>query len=290
MKNNILIILLLVLFFNFAVKSQTTSFLGFDHSTCSSPMLLSYTYTSSPLKIYKNGVEVYDFGYSRLALDLKFIDDSTGFLVYYQNVGGGFAPYTVVQKTSDYGNSWTLIGISDPGYKELYVINKNYAYLVCIPASIVEVTRCSDIDPPSDLVYPPSCSEFICDYYVVSDIYKLDTIMGESLCFSDSLIISVLNSSNDTIKYHINWSFIPVGIEELPDSKPQYIIYPNPAENKINIIGEAFVDGEIISIEGKKVKEFNSFTVDVDDLSEGVYIIKIQNSNQKTYSLKFCKI
>lgn len=293
MINNQICLLLLILFFNLSVKSQTDraiNFIGFNHPICTSPMLLSYTFTNSPLKILKNGVEVYDFGYDRYGYDLKFIDDSTGFLVYSQTIVGGLNfPYTVVLKTFDYGNSWTIIGISIPGYYDLYVINKNFAYLVSNPSHLVNVVRCSDIAPSSNLVYPPTCGQIVCDPDINADLYVTDTITGFSTCLIDSVSFSVLNSANDTITYHFNWMFIPVGVPEKEIGKEKLIIYPNPAESYINIENNNFIEGEILSIDGKKIKTFDTQKVDIEELDTGIYFIKIKRNKEDSCVLKFIK-
>ena len=134
--------------------SAQITFLGFDQPFCPDPMTNTYTYTnyssgsgSSAIygyKIFRNGTLAYSDGGSMsgalTCYDLKFINDSTGFIVIQS--GGG----VTLRKTSNYGVSWVNSGSTAPSYLGLYVLNQYFAYLVCAqsPSSQVFVARCSD--------------------------------------------------------------------------------------------------------------------------------------------------
>ncbi len=60
--------------------------------------------------------------------------------------------------------------------------------------------------------------------------------------------------------------------------KSDFTIYPNPASNKIQIDGE-FEVAEIYAQTGELVKTSKSNVVDLSDISEGVYFIKLDNSS-----------
>jgi hypothetical protein len=76
--------------------------------------------------------------------------------------------------------------------------------------------------------------------------------------------------------------------------KNSFNIYPNPAQNSINIKGLKNVSAdamvEIYSIIGVKVTElkYNYQAVDVSNLQRGVYLLKITDNN-KNYSQTFIK-
>jgi hypothetical protein len=268
------------------------SFLGFDQPLCASPMANTYTYVNTSTgggsgsingyKIYKNGTLVYteiggSMGSGQSCKDLVFINDSTGFLVGQS----GFGCY--VYKTLTYGTTWTSMGTGPSGYFGLYPVNLNYAYLVLCPNPYQFFTvRCSDIDFP---IWPP----FINDDTITADVYKMDTIFGNSLCNTDSLNIFITNSAGDTIDYHINIFSIPLGItvHSLPSNL--YTLYPNPSQSKITIEGDTFSKAEIYNVRGQKIMESNSKAIGVEELSKGIYFIRIIDSSGKVYNSKFVK-
>ncbi|MDD4149060.1 MAG: C10 family peptidase [Bacteroidales bacterium] len=68
-------------------------------------------------------------------------------------------------------------------------------------------------------------------------------------------------------------------------------IYPNPAQNKINITGIVNSNVGIYDIYGKLIKEFNnidSTILDISDMSDGVYFINISNT-EGVKTMKFVK-
>ena len=68
-------------------------------------------------------------------------------------------------------------------------------------------------------------------------------------------------------------------------------IYPNPAQNKINITGIIDSNIAIYDIYGKLIKEFSnidSTTINISDMSDGVYFINISNT-EGVKTMKFVK-
>ncbi|MDD4217604.1 MAG: C10 family peptidase [Bacteroidales bacterium] len=68
-------------------------------------------------------------------------------------------------------------------------------------------------------------------------------------------------------------------------------IYPNPAQNSINIIGIVNSNVVIYDIYGKLIKEFNNINgtnLDISDMSDGVYFINISNTDG-IKTMKFVK-
>lgn len=286
-----------------AIKiSAQVSFVGFDQPFCPDPMVNVYTYVNylcgTPtcphgFKVFKNGIQVNDIygtmGSAPTCLEMKFINDSTGFAVTVN----GYA--TSVLKTSNYGVTWTSIGSIPPvgysgvypGYWGLYIVNPNYAYLVAnvtYSSSTIVVCRASDID--YSWTYT---NQFILDDSINTNIYKTDTVFGNALCNIDSLNIFVTNPAGDTIDYHINLFSVPLGINELSDKQNPYIIYPNPSEGQINIRGDNFVSAEIFSTNGSKIKTCSSKNIDISTLSKGFYFIRIVDSGGRIHNSKFIK-
>jgi hypothetical protein len=62
------------------------------------------------------------------------------------------------------------------------------------------------------------------------------------------------------------------------------LVYPNPAKDKINIVGKNIKKVEIVNLNGQIVKSrtINSenYIIDVSDLSKGLYFIKINNGRE----------
>ena len=57
-------------------------------------------------------------------------------------------------------------------------------------------------------------------------------------------------------------------------------IYPNPATNNFTIETENDIKSvEIYSIQGQKVSTSNSKNIDVSNLSKGMYMVRIEDSN-----------
>lgn len=70
-------------------------------------------------------------------------------------------------------------------------------------------------------------------------------------------------------------------------------IFPNPTFDKIKIITDVTIDKvAVFNILGKKVLEYNSNrkVVDISDLSQGVYLLKIQFENLKTINKKVIRL
>ena len=82
------------------------------------------------------------------------------------------------------------------------------------------------------------------------------------------------------------WDEKYVGLNETEDNS--YInIYPNPANDKINIELKNEIKGNVVITNqlGQVVKEMNidgkELTIDVEDLTSGVYFINVSNQRMK---------
>ncbi len=84
-------------------------------------------------------------------------------------------------------------------------------------------------------------------------------------------------------------SFIqnPVGINEIEND--EFMVYPNPVNDKLNILtNENISNISVNDINGKTVLTGNSKSIDVSALSNGVYFVKIETAKGITNS-KFIK-
>jgi hypothetical protein len=103
-------------------------------------------------------------------------------------------------------------------------------------------------------------------------------------CYSDSTINYIIQFPCENI---VN------GIEKLAKSTPE-LIFPNPCNNKLTIINEetGFTRIKINDLYGKLLKEegfksINSYTLNLEDLLEGIYLISILNYKNEWQSFKF---
>ncbi|HEY0029375.1 MAG TPA: family 16 glycosylhydrolase [Bacteroidia bacterium] len=81
---------------------------------------------------------------------------------------------------------------------------------------------------------------------------------------------------------------IAVSVSPILENK-SYILSPNPAQDQITIGGGAFTKAEIYNIQGAKISENVSGTINIESLSKGIYIIKIIDLNGESHNSKFIK-
>ncbi|MCH3923735.1 MAG: T9SS type A sorting domain-containing protein [Bacteroidales bacterium] len=63
-------------------------------------------------------------------------------------------------------------------------------------------------------------------------------------------------------------------------------IFPNPAKSYINIYGENNPDVELYDIMGRRIKKEKGNKVNVEEIKEGVYILRIKDRNNNYYNQK----
>ena len=70
-------------------------------------------------------------------------------------------------------------------------------------------------------------------------------------------------------------------------------IYPNPTNNKINVISKEYIEGfYVYNIDGKQIKgsgnlSGNQVEIDVSMCSDGLYFIKVLLANDQFINSKF---
>ena len=82
-------------------------------------------------------------------------------------------------------------------------------------------------------------------------------------------------------------SEITTGIDEMNSNNQRSSIFPNPANEIINIEIKSqkikFYDAEIYNIQGKSIfmKQYKSSSrnIDISDFSKGIYLLKLKNEN-----------
>jgi hypothetical protein len=273
-------------------------FIGFDRSTCSEPMTNSYSYTNYSsggggsgtlygFTVYKNGIAVYGqsgtMGDGKSCVDLKFVNDSVGFIVTYSGNSSN-----TVWRTADYGQTWSLIGGGAPNYFGLYVINAETAYLVTqwdFPMQLY-VAKCSANAGESN-------GTFIYDQTITADIFKTDTVFASDLCGIDTLAIYLLNGV-DTVTYHINFLTMSNSIDsEVFNQENDSFVFPNPATNyfSLNQPLEDYLSVRLYSMNGSSVKLFNNKSISdnyfsLEGLTDGVYFLEITSKDNHSMMQK----
>jgi hypothetical protein len=121
--------------------------------------------------------------------------------------------------------------------------------------------------------------------YVTSDILLSDDLDGDG----DIDVIS----SNGKFPFTIwnNTSDIPLSIESQEEITVHIRVYPNPISNFLQIISpSAITSVEIYSFQGQKLASYtNQKKIDVRDLSNGLYFLKVKDEFGRLQTVKFIK-
>ncbi|MBN8695352.1 MAG: T9SS type A sorting domain-containing protein [Bacteroidetes bacterium] len=264
----------------------------FDPPICNYNIDYNYSYVNTPngYKILRNGIEIYgannSYNISLGCLALKFISNSTGFKITY--LAGSGTPYLIVEKTSNYGNTWLEIGRSLLPYDNFYIVNEHLGYLISSGGlNALRIVRCSDVEPPP---YPsPYFISLTGTTTGGQTLIKNDIIPGNSICPEDSLVIKCFgNGTSDTNKVVINLSY-----KEYIDNRPgdPFYIFPNPAKTDITINNIYFKQIDLINMQGIVVKTVYGYTheLKVHELANGLYVLRIVDLSDNSHYSKFIK-
>jgi N-acetylneuraminic acid mutarotase len=102
--------------------------------------------------------------------------------------------------------------------------------------------------------------------------------------FSIGLKGYIGTGQNDSTELNDFWEFNPLGvnIQEF-ENEIQLSIFPNPTEDRLQIISSHPVNIEIISTSGKIVESIDDskskFNIDVTKFAKGIYFVKANNNN-----------
>jgi hypothetical protein len=105
---------------------------------------------------------------------------------------------------------------------------------------------------------------------------------------------------NNTVSYTFN---VPVSfkavtasstdatltIEDIYPSHSRISVYPNPTANRIYIQGQNVLQAELFDLRGRKVKTTNHNQIDLSDVTNGSFILKVTTDNNNTKSFKIIK-
>jgi hypothetical protein len=95
----------------------------------------------------------------------------------------------------------------------------------------------------------------------------------------------------DTASIKINILDVDEGEDEetLSIANASAMIYPNPTDGIINIKMAEFKEATIYNLSGKRIMWSTDNCIDVSSLSEGVYIIKLENRSDDRFSTRLIK-
>ncbi|WP_034061350.1 InlB B-repeat-containing protein [Lacinutrix jangbogonensis] len=99
--------------------------------------------------------------------------------------------------------------------------------------------------------------------------------------------LSLVMDADKSITAIFNTTLSVEGFETL---KSEFKIYPNPVSNILNIkMSQDFNKAEVFNIQGQKVLESNTKTINVSNLAAGLYLIQIEDTNGATQTKRFIK-
>ena len=124
---------------------------------------------------------------------------------------------------------------------------------------------------------------------VKSDVAFME-IMSSSVRSSGDLLISAYDKYKQIYTIVCDRSAMPLNVDESMELRP-YSFYPNPATDVINIHYSPDVNVEKVEIYGMDGKlyheqNFNMETININSLSNGIYMMKVVLDNGNTYTDK----
>ena len=94
---------------------------------------------------------------------------------------------------------------------------------------------------------------------------------------------------SDLAIFTINLTDVDEEEETLSLADASEMIYPNPSDGIINIKMASFKEATIYNLSGKRIMRSTDNRIDVSALSEGVYIIKLENRSGDRFSTRLIK-
>ena len=94
---------------------------------------------------------------------------------------------------------------------------------------------------------------------------------------------------SDLAIFTINLTDVDEEEETLSLVDASEMIYPNPSDGIINIKMASFKEATIYNLSGKRIMRSSDNRIDVSALSEGVYVIKLENRSGDRFSTRLIK-
>jgi hypothetical protein len=275
-------------------KSQS---LGFKESECnivSNPNYYIENYQSSHwagYRIHHNGSVIAERvgfgGYSGKVL--RFIDDTTGFLIVQDYTGFFLEIYKIMN------DSVVLLGYIPhsnlDGDYDFFIVTRHTLYvesdIVPPNPNTLFISRFSDLLPQKNIVY----------YYpLTADTTVFDTVAGVPFCPDLNEINYRFKLAADTLNYKIRFK-----VDTLENTGkltiPGITLYPNPAHEVIRvraIPNETRGSIKILDNLGRSIKSIvmnssGDTEIFIGDLKQGIYYVILDN-NKTTKVFKLVKI
>ena len=118
---------------------------------------------------------------------------------------------------------------------------------------------------------------FVFDYYEITDSNGITNSSTNplSITMTENMIVEAIFTSTAGINDNINLDFI---------------VFPNPVSNLLNIqLNEEINNIEIFNLIGQKIIESNTKQINVSNLENGVYLIKVNTISNKSVTKRFVK-
>ena len=134
-----------------------------------------------------------------------------------------------------------------------------------------------------------------------AEAFSLDSESGELIVSTSSALdfettpsyslgIEVSDGAlSDVAIFTVNLTDVEEEEETLSLADASEMIYPNPTDGIINIKMNQFKEATIYNLSGKRIMRSTDNRIDVSSLSEGVYIIKLENSSGDRFSTRLIK-
>ncbi len=141
------------------------------------------------------------------------------------------------------------------------------------PNASIEITLQDNVDLHQVTLHKLQVSEGAKAYVNEVEIIPLSTVIN----FNDNNIVKVV-AADGTVK---NWTINFKNKAEIMEiDAKQCQIYPNPAKEILNIEIDATIEKcEIYNISGQLILESTQAKMNVGDLKQGIYLVKIMTSN-----------
>jgi len=120
--------------------------------------------------------------------------------------------------------------------------------------------------------------------------YSTDEAWDENQIYAFAIIH---DATTNMVKQACTSLESPAGVGDKTFNELNHILYPNPTTNIIKVKSEyteIFSSFELFDLVGNKVKELrNTNEMDIAELPEGVYFVRLTDQNGRTYSSKILK-
>ncbi len=165
--------------------------------------------------------------------------------------------------------------VINPEVEDINLLRLNFTIFDLAENDVLKVYK-GDSDNPS--------LTLVGEYTSTNRPYTIDNWNGNKF-----YLVFETDGEGQADGWEANYTTYAAGVEinQLTDIS----IYPNPANGTININGIANSDVVIYDITGKLIKEFkdlNSTTIDISDMTQGVYFLNVNNKDG-VKTLKFIK-